>query len=66
MEERHFATTIADPPWQYDNTASRGAAENHYPVMTIEELHDLGEVLGLVTARDGSGRMRQASGDAVP
>lgn len=33
-----FATFVADPPWQYGNTSTRGAAENHYPTMTIEEL----------------------------
>jgi len=25
-----FRTFVADPPWQYGNTAARGAAENHY------------------------------------
>ena len=33
-----FRTIVADPPWQYGNTAARGAAENHYGTMTIEEL----------------------------
>lgn len=33
-----FATVVADPPWRYDNKATRGAAEDHYPTMTIEEL----------------------------
>lgn len=41
MSEREFATHIADPPWQYDNRASRGAAENHYPVMSTEDLAGL-------------------------
>jgi hypothetical protein len=50
MSEREFATTTADPPWQYDNRASRGAAENHYPVMSIEDLCGLFDRL----ARDGS------------
>lgn len=35
---------------QYDNRASRGAAENHYPVMSTEELAGLLGCLG----RDGS------------
>lgn len=39
--EGRFATFVADPPWRYDNTASRGAAENHFPTMTVEELVDL-------------------------
>jgi N6-adenosine-specific RNA methylase IME4 len=33
-----FATIVADPPWRYGNTSTRGAAEDHYPTMTIEEL----------------------------
>lgn len=33
-----FSTFVADPPWQYGNTSTRGAAENHYGTMTIEEL----------------------------
>lgn len=36
-----FSTFVADPPWQYENAASRGAAENHYGTMTIAELCDL-------------------------
>jgi N6-adenosine-specific RNA methylase IME4 len=33
-----FATLVADPPWQYANRATRGAAEDHYPTMTVEDL----------------------------
>ncbi len=33
-----FATIVADPPWRYGNTSTRGAAEDHYPTMSIEEL----------------------------
>lgn len=33
-----FRTIVADPPWQYSNTRTRGAAEDHYPTMTLEEL----------------------------
>lgn len=33
-----FPTVVADPPWRYTNTASRGAAENHYPTMTLERI----------------------------
>ena len=36
--EGKYATFVADPPWQYGNTSTRGAAENHYATMTIEEL----------------------------
>lgn len=37
-----FPTIVADPPWRYGNTKTRGAAENHYETMTIEELCALG------------------------
>lgn len=33
-----FATIVADPPWRYGNTSTRGAAEDHYPTMSIEDL----------------------------
>jgi N6-adenosine-specific RNA methylase IME4 len=33
-----FPTVVADPPWQYANTASRGAAENHYPTLTLQQI----------------------------
>lgn len=36
--EGKFATFVADPPWRYGNTSTRGAAENHYGTMSIEEL----------------------------
>lgn len=36
-----FSTFVADPPWQYGNTSTRGAAENHYGTMTIDQLCDL-------------------------
>ena len=29
-----FRTVMADPPWRYDNRASRGAAENHYQTLS--------------------------------
>lgn len=40
-ECRRFATIYADPPWQYANAASRGAAEDHYETMTIDAIADL-------------------------
>ncbi len=33
-----FSTIYADPPWRYENTAARGAAERHYRTMTVEEI----------------------------
>lgn len=32
---------LADPPWQYSNKASNGAAENHYPTMTLADMMTL-------------------------
>ena len=29
---------IADPPWQYRNKGVNGAAEKHYPTMSVDEL----------------------------
>lgn len=36
-----FRVVVADPPWQYGNKATRGAAEDHYATMTIPELCSL-------------------------
>jgi N6-adenosine-specific RNA methylase IME4 len=36
-----FPTIVIDPPWRYDNVATRGAAEDHYPTMTQAELLDM-------------------------
>lgn len=33
-----YSTIYADPPWPYDNTASRGAAVNHYRTLAIEAI----------------------------
>lgn len=33
-----FRVVVADPPWQYGNRATRGAAEDHYATMTVEAL----------------------------
>ncbi len=35
---RRFSTVYADPPWAYDNEASRAAAVNHYPTMALKEI----------------------------
>lgn len=39
--EGQYSTVVADPPWRYGNTSTRGAAEDHYPTMSIAELCDL-------------------------
>lgn len=33
-----FAVVVIDPPWRYDNVATRGAAEDHYSTMSLDEL----------------------------
>lgn len=35
---QRFATIYADPPWPYQNTAARGAAEKHYRTLTLEAI----------------------------
>lgn len=35
---QRFATIYADPPWRYSNVRSNGAAENHYPTMSLDEI----------------------------
>lgn len=37
-EGLRFGCISADPPWTYTNTSTRGAAEDHYNTMTIEDL----------------------------
>lgn len=39
-ERRTFSTVYADPPWPYENEASRAAAVNHYPVMSLDAIRD--------------------------
>lgn len=36
--ELKYSTVHADPPWRYANAASRAAAENHYPTMSLDEI----------------------------
>ena len=33
-----FGTIYADPPWRYENVVTRGAAEDHYPTMSLAEI----------------------------
>jgi N6-adenosine-specific RNA methylase IME4 len=37
-EGRRFGTLYADPPWLYDNRATRAAAQDHYDGMTLDAL----------------------------
>lgn len=41
LPEGSFRVIVADPPWQYSNRATRGAAEDHYSTMSIDELCSL-------------------------
>lgn len=36
-----YSAIVIDPPWQYGNTSTRGAAEDHYGTMTIAELAEM-------------------------
>jgi N6-adenosine-specific RNA methylase IME4 len=36
-----FGTIYADPPWLYDNQATRAATSNHYSGMTVKQLREL-------------------------
>jgi N6-adenosine-specific RNA methylase IME4 len=36
--EKTFGTIYADPPWFYDNQATRSSTSNHYEGMTVEEI----------------------------
>ncbi|PWD66524.1 MT-A70 family methyltransferase [Pectobacterium parmentieri] len=38
---KKFKLIYADPPWEYGNTVSNGAAENHYPTMKLEDIKRL-------------------------
>ena len=35
---KKYSIIYADPPWHYSAKKVQGAAENHYPTMSIEEL----------------------------
>lgn len=35
---QQYSIIYADPPWRYSAKKVQGAAENHYPTMSIEEL----------------------------
>jgi N6-adenosine-specific RNA methylase IME4 len=35
---RKYPTIYADPPWPYENEASRAAAVNHYPTMSLDAI----------------------------
>jgi N6-adenosine-specific RNA methylase IME4 len=41
VPEGKYNVIYIDPPWQYDNSGISGAAENHYPTMSIEEMQKI-------------------------
>lgn len=40
-EREPFSCIYADPPWRYGNQGTRGATDNHYTTMTVEEISAL-------------------------
>ncbi len=38
LPANHYGAVYVDPPWPYSNQATRAAASNHYPVMSIEQI----------------------------
>lgn len=41
LPENHFVTIYADPPWQFENQTSNGAAINHYHSMSLKDICQL-------------------------
>lgn len=41
MSKKKYKVIYADPPWRYQQKSLSGAAENHYPTMSIQELCEL-------------------------
>ena len=39
-----YGAVVIDPPWQYGNAATKGAAGNHYSTMTLDELAALPDI----------------------
>lgn len=40
-QETGYEVLYIDPPWSYNNKATRAAATDHYPVMSLQEIKDL-------------------------
>jgi len=41
LPAEHYGAIYADPPWQYDNKATRAAAGDHYQTMTVDKICEL-------------------------
>ena len=49
---KKYSIIYADPPWEYRNKASEGAACNHYPTMSLEKLSGMSDQIDNITADD--------------
>ena len=36
-----YKVILADPPWSYSNSGTRGAAQNQYPTMKDQDIYDM-------------------------
>lgn len=41
MNNKQYGVVLADPPWPYRNRGVNGAAEKHYPTMSIRQIQAL-------------------------
>ena len=49
-ESGKFVAVLADPPWRYEQKRLSGAAEKHYPTLSLDEICAL--PVGDITAKD--------------
>lgn len=54
VQEGEYGAIVIDPPWRYGNAATRGAAEDHYPTMSLAELAGLPEFCAPLKASESS------------
>lgn len=47
-----YRVIAADPPWGYDRNTGRGAAENHYRAMSVEEIAAMRDRVQSLAAED--------------
>jgi len=43
LPEGKYNVIYADPPWEHDNLTIRGAAQNHYQIMSLDDICELRE-----------------------
>lgn len=51
-----FRTIYEDPPWPYSDTGTRGAAAQHYPTSTVDELLKLSQEVSRLAHPEGCHR----------